>query len=101
MKDILVATYKRKDIYRGYSRINHYHIPTELRCYISDNSEERKMGILVDGEVCKDGYNIVEYNYKGDAIYKHHFEDKDSANNCFVALCKNIGGFRKIQSISN
>lgn len=95
MKDILVATYKREDTYKGYSRINHYHIPTEIRCYICDNSEERKTGIMVNGEPCKDYYDICEYNYKGECTYRHHYTDKESANKCFVNIMKNIGGFRK------
>ena len=47
MKDILIATYTREDTYNGHSKINHYHIPTEIRCYVCDNSEERAMGIMV------------------------------------------------------
>lgn len=95
MKDILVATYTREDTYKGYSKINHYHIPTEIRCYVCDCSTEREMGIKVNGNLCPDGYDIVEYNYKGVATYRHHFTDRDKANECFVAIMKKIGGFVK------
>lgn len=97
MKDILVATYTREDTYHGYSRINHYHIPTEIRCYICDNSEERAMGIMVNGEPCPDYYDVVEYNYKGQATYRHHFTDRESANKCFISIMKKIGGFKKAE----
>lgn len=96
MTDKLIATYRREDTYRGHSRINHYHCTTEIRCYICDNSVERAMGIMVNGEPCKDYYDVVEYNYKGEVIYRHHYTDKDSANKCFVNLMKNIGGFQRV-----
>ena len=48
MKDILIATYIREDTYNGYSKINHYHIPTEIRCYVCDNSEERAIKEVVE-----------------------------------------------------
>lgn len=96
MKDILIATYKREDTYKGHSKINHYHIPTEIRCYICNNSEERTMGIIVNGKPCPDYFDIIEYNYQGKAIYRHHFTDRDSANNCFKAIIKN-GGFKKAE----
>ena len=97
MKDVLIATYTREDTYNGYSKINHYHIPTEIRCYVCGNSEERAMGIMVNGELCKDYYDIVEYNYQGKATYRHHFTDRDSANKCFMAIMKKIGGFKKAE----
>ena len=96
MKDILIATYTREDTYHGHSKINHYHIPTEIRCYVCDNSAERAMGIMVNGEPCKDYYDIVEYNYQGKATYRHHFTDRESANKCFMSIMKKIGGFKKI-----
>ena len=96
MTDKLIATYRREDTYNGYSRINHYHHTVEIRCYICDNSAERAMGIMVNGEPCKDYYDIVEVNYKGKVIYRHHHTDRDRANQCFMNLMKNIGGFRKV-----
>lgn len=95
MKDILVATYTREDTYRGHSKINHYHVPTEIRCYLCDCTDERNMGIMVNGEPCPDSYDIVEYNYKGEGTYRHHFTDRGKANECFMAIMKKIGGFKK------
>lgn len=95
MRDILVATYTREDTYNGHSKINHYHIPTEIRCYLCDCTSERNMGIMVNGELCPDSYDIVEYNYKGEVTYRHHFIDRGKANACFMEITKKIGGFKK------
>ena len=40
-------------------------------------------------------YDIVEYNYQGKAMYRHHLTDRDSANKCFISIMKKIGGFKK------
>lgn len=96
MTDKLVATYRREDTSHGHSRINHYHRTTEIRCYICDNSTERALGIMVNGKPCPDYYDIVEINYKGECIYRHHHTDRNHANECFINLMKNIGGFQKV-----
>lgn len=96
MKEVLIATYKRNDTYRGYSKINHYHVPTEIRCYVIDNSDERELGILVNGKPCEDGYDVVEYNYKGQATYRHHFTSKEEANSCFLNIINKFGDFVKV-----
>ena len=97
MQDILIAVYERKDNYKGYSKINHYHIVTELRAYVCDCTEERNIGILVNGKPCPDTYDVVEYNYKGEVIYRHHFVDRNKANSCVKSIIANIGGFKRIQ----
>ena len=96
MKEILIATYIRPDTYRGYNRINHYHIPTEIRCYIYDNSKERSMGITINGNSIPDYYDVVEYNYREEATYRHHFADKSDANNCVKAILTEFKDFKKI-----
>ena len=93
MKDILVATYTRPDTYRGWHKINHYHVPTEIRCYIFDNSEEREIGMLVNGEPCEDEYAVCTYNYKGNHLHTYHFKDRSNANEFFVAIMKKFGDF--------
>lgn len=96
MKDILVGTWKREDTYRGHSKINHYHCATELRCYVCDCSKEREMGITVNGKPAPDYYDIIEVNHLGEVIYRHHYTDRDKANECFLNLLRNIGGFQKV-----
>ncbi|MBR4152080.1 MAG: hypothetical protein IKT98_03905 [Selenomonadaceae bacterium] len=95
MKEILIATYKREDTYCGHSKINHYHVPVEFRCYVIDNSDEREMGVLVNGKPVGDYYDILEVNYKDAVTYRHHFTDRDKANECFISLMKRFGGFKK------
>lgn len=96
MKEILVTTYKRPDTYKGYSRINHYHVSTEIRCYIYDNSEERSMGFTINGNPTPDYYDVVEYNYRGEATYRHHFTDKSNANSCVKAILTEFKNFKKV-----
>lgn len=96
MKDILVGTWTRDCNYRGHSRINRYHWVTEIRCYICDCSDERKMGLMINEKPVPDYYDILEVNHKGEVIYRHHFTTRDKANECFLSLMKNIGGFQKV-----
>lgn len=96
MKNILVGAWKREDNYRGHSYINHYNWTVEIRCYVCDCSEEREWGIMVNGKPVPDYYDIVEINYKGESIFRHHYTDREKANKCFMALMKNIGGFQKV-----
>jgi|GEM_PF-3487777 len=99
MKVILLATYKREDPYKGrkhYHIVNRYHTATEIRCYRADNSEEREMGIFVNGKEIPDYYDIVEFNHKSERIWRHHFTDKDSANKCFLNLMEKYHGFKKV-----
>jgi len=88
MNNFLLATYIRSDTYNGHSKINHYHTVTELRCYRCDNSKAREMGILINGELCPDRFDIIEYNYQGKEIYAHRFNNHENANKCLVALLK-------------
>jgi len=99
MKDILLSSYNRKDPYEGrkyYHVVNRYHTTIEIKCYRTDNSEEREMGILVNGKEIPDYYDIVEFNYKGECIWRHHFTDKNSANKCFLNLMEKYSGLKKV-----
>ena len=98
MKEILLSTYSRKDPYEGrkhYHTINRHHTTTEIRCYQTDNSEEREMGILVNKEEMPDYYDIVEFNHKGERIWRYHFTDTSSANKCFLNLMEKYSDFKK------
>jgi hypothetical protein len=95
MKDILIAQYIREDTYRGHSAINHYHSIIEIRCFICDNSEERAIGILVNGEPCADTYDIAEYNYKGVELHRQRFTDKHRANTCYLNYIRTWPDFKK------
>lgn len=96
MEYILIATYKRPDTYNGHSKINHYHIPTEIRCYKIDCSEERDLGIRINGIPAPDCYEITEINYKGEITYRHNFIDKDNANECFLSILNKFSDFKKV-----
>ena len=96
MKSVLLATYKRPDTYNGYSKINHYHVPTELRCYRIDLSEERDLDIRIDGILAPDYYELTEINYKGEITYRHTFANKNEANKCFLDMLNSFPDFTKV-----
>ena len=95
MKSVLLATYKRPDTYNGYSKINHYHVPTEFRCYRIDQSEERSLGIRINGILAPDYYELTEVNYKGEITYRHTFANKNEANKYFLDMLNSFPDFRK------
>ena len=96
MKSVLLATYKRTDTYNGHSKINHYHVPTELRCYRIDCSEERDLGIRINGILAPDYYELTEVNYKDKITYRHTFPDRKEANKYFLGMLNSFPDFRKV-----
>ena len=96
MKSVLLATYKRPDTYNGYSKINHYHVPTELRCYRIDLSEERALGIRINGILAPDYYELTEVNYRDKITYRHKFPDRKEANKYFLGMLNSFPDFRKV-----
>ena len=91
-----VKIYRREDTYRGRFEINHYNMPTELRCYIEDNSDLRDMGVLVNGEEPKDTYNVKTINYKGHTLHNYKFDTPEEANECFKAITSKFKSFKKV-----
>lgn len=96
MENRLIAIYKRPDTYRGHSKINHYHIPVELRCYVLDYSDSRERGELVNGRPLPDRFVVETVNHKGEVIHRYNFGDRESANVCVRALWQNLEGFEKV-----
>ena len=96
MKSVLLATYKRSDTYNGYSKINHYHVPTELRCYRIDLSEERALGIRINGILAPNYYELTEVNYRDKITYRHKFPDRKEANKYFLGMLNSFPDFRKV-----
>lgn len=80
MKEMLIVVYKRPDTYKGYSKINHYHIPTKIECFFVDHTDERNMNITRDGEIWEDEYKFRTYNYKDSVIGVYSYTDRNEAN---------------------
>ena len=91
-----VIIYKREDDFKGRHEVNHYHIPTEIRCYKVDYSDMRAEGVLVNGEPPKDTYNVETLNYKGVVLKNYKFYTPDEANECFKAITSKIKGFKRV-----
>lgn len=54
------------------------------------------MGFTINGNPTPDYYDVVEYNYRGEATYRHHFTDKSNANNCVKAILTEFKNFKKV-----
>lgn len=98
MKKILVSAYVRNDTYKGYSRINHYHIPVKMECYFNDYSDERGLNVTLNGALCTDTYEIVTLNYNGDVVWRYLSNMKEDANHHFKCITSWEHGWRKVFS---
>lgn len=94
MKDIKLATYLTNNTYQGHNHINQYHWEVGFECYKVDMSEERAMGILINGQPPVDTFELVFINYKGIGVRRSRFTSRDEAN----AVVKNYinRGYRKV-----
>lgn len=95
MKEQVIAVWNRADTYRGHSKINHYHIPCKMVCVVVDFSEERALGILMNGRPMEDALQIFTYNYKGDMLNKFVHYDRKEANEHVKSLLSRFPGFTK------
>lgn len=93
MKEVKLATYRTPNTYKGHSKINKYHWEVRFECYFIDRSEEREMGILVNGIPPVDTYELVFLNYKDVEVRRSRFTDRVEAN----SVVKNYinHGFRR------
>lgn len=97
MDSKLIAVYKREDTYSGHSRINHYHIPVEIECWVLDNSDLRDAGTMVNGEPIGDFYHITTANYKGVVTARYMHTERSKANECLKALLSHGSGWKRIK----
>ena len=94
MKDIKLATYKTENHYKGYSNINRYHWEVGFECYKIDFSEERAMGITINGKAPEDTFDIVFLNHKGVGVRRQRFTSRDEANAVVKKYIAN--GFKRV-----
>ena len=94
MKNIKLATYLTTNTYQGYSNINRYHWEVGFECYKVDLSEERTLGILINGQPPMDTFELVFFNHKNEGIRRSRFTSREEAN----AVVKNYinHGFRRV-----
>lgn len=95
MQEQVVGVWTRPDTYSGYSKINHYHIPCKMVCMVVDFSDERKLGVLMNGKPMEDALQIFTYNYKGDALNKFVYYDRTEANEHVKSLLDRFPGFKR------
>jgi hypothetical protein len=91
MSSKLLCIYERKDPYVNctkYNRINRYHCIIAIKCYHEDNSQERLCGTLLNGVPFPDYYSIHGFNFMGECVHMKKFENKDKANEYFLAIKK-------------
>ena len=91
-----MVTYVRPDNYKGYSKINHYHMYTKLECEVIDNSWYRENGVTINGKSVNDKYVIHCYNYKGVLLYTYSYDTRDEANLAFKNITSYTSGWKRI-----
>ena len=99
MQEQVVGVWTRPDTYRGHSKINHYNIPCKIVCMVVDFSEERALGVTINGEAVQDALQVYTYNYKGDQLRKFVYCDRNEANECVKCLLDRFSGFQKQRSV--
>lgn len=94
MKEVKIATYKTDNAYRGHNNINRYHWEVGFECYKVDYSEERSMGVKINGKDIEDTFNISFFNCKGVFVRTSHFSSREEANEVVKNYVKH--GFKRI-----
>lgn len=95
MQERVVGVWTRPDTYSGHSKINHYHIPCKMVCMVVNFSEERALGVLMNGRPMEDALQIFTYNYKGDMLNKFVHYDRKEANECVKSLLVRFSDFTR------
>ena len=94
MKNIKLATYLTTNTYRGHSNINRYHWEVGFECYKVDLSEERTLGILINGQPPMDTFELAFCNHKNEVIRRSRFTSREEANEVVKGYLTR--GFRRV-----